>query len=491
MLTTLPRDIIIYSLVPHLSDRSRLNLISITKSMRSEYVESIWFDEPVKLTDVMLTKWYFHSLRNVVTDHWFLLPKAVSRVKLVGDWIDIKKIIFPPTVTHLKFCGISISDIGEACLVPKSYLPSGLTHLTFGMYFNGNIKTTSFTQTISYIPPGVTHLTFGTCFDRDIVGAIPYGVTHLVFKGNFNQDIVGAIPASVTHLQLSNAFNQSIDKALPSGLTDLIFGSNFGQDIIGKIPSTVKNLTLGDLFNRCIHGAFPNGLLYLKFGHCFDQEIKGALPNGLLHLEFGYWFNQDIIDTIPSSVTRLVFGRMFHQPVTTSNHIRQITFSINGFSSTQSSSSNSFSLDPNNYDNLVITYPTKSLYRKKGSRTNNKYGKSILPPGLTHLTFGTSYEHNLQFGIPSTVTHLAFGSCFNKDLKNVIPYGVTHLTFGDWLQSDFTGMIPSSVTHLVIRNTFRSVINQIPKTITHVEVNGKKLNREFYPLLETKLKDYY
>ena len=70
--------------------------------------------------------------------------------------------------------------------------PVHLKYLTFGAYFNQDIK--------GAIPNSVTHLTFGFRFNQDIKGAIPNSVIHLTFGSHFSQDIKGVIPNSVTHL---------------------------------------------------------------------------------------------------------------------------------------------------------------------------------------------------------------------------------------------------------------------------------------------------
>ncbi|AUV58686.1 F-box and FNIP repeat-containing protein, partial [Bandra megavirus] len=77
-------------------------------------------------------------------------------------------------------------------LANSNYIPNGITHLTFGDYFNQNIT--------GCIPDSVIHLTFGDYFDQDITDCIPDNVTHLIFGWVFNQDITNCIPASVTHL---------------------------------------------------------------------------------------------------------------------------------------------------------------------------------------------------------------------------------------------------------------------------------------------------
>jgi hypothetical protein len=55
------------------------------------------------------------------------------------------------------------------------------------------------------IPSDVTHLIFGTFFDESIEGLIPNTVTHLTFGSFFNQPLHKFIPNSVTHLTFINS----------------------------------------------------------------------------------------------------------------------------------------------------------------------------------------------------------------------------------------------------------------------------------------------
>ena len=79
-------------------------------------------------------------------------------------------------------------------------IPNYITHLTFGNYFNKEIK--------NCIPDNITHLIFGWKFNQEIKDCIPNNVTHLIFGNNFNQVIKDCIPNSVVYLYhyLNNVF---------------------------------------------------------------------------------------------------------------------------------------------------------------------------------------------------------------------------------------------------------------------------------------------
>ena len=158
----------------------------------------------------------------------------------------------------------------------KKYLPSKITHLTFGWSFNES--------SVDYIPASVKYLTFGPGFDNSIKDIEFNNVTHLFFGYNFNQPLENYIPATITHL---------------------IFGSKFNQPIQNSIPDSVTHLTFGYRFNQSIQNSIPDSVTHLTFGYNFNQSIQNSIPNSVTHLSFGYRFNQSIQNCIPDSVTHL------------------------------------------------------------------------------------------------------------------------------------------------------------------------------------------
>jgi hypothetical protein len=171
------------------------------------------------------------------------IPNSVTHLEFGNRFNQNIKGCIPNSVTHLKFGPCFDQNI-------KHCIPNSVTHLTFGRDFDKNLKDTFFMslyedfknfiyhsninynnnkirtnkETISYIPNSVTHLTFGYYFNQNIKGCIPNSVTHLTFGWRFNQDIKDCIPDSVIYLKIPG--NRNID--------------------LSDIPKTVKKLQIID-----------------------------------------------------------------------------------------------------------------------------------------------------------------------------------------------------------------------------------------------------
>jgi hypothetical protein len=168
-----------------------------------------------------------------------------------------------------------------------------ITHLKFNIDFNDMV-------TCDNLPSDVTHLTFGEFFDQP-VDKLPDSITHLTF-GEFFDQPVDKLPDSITHLTLGNEFNNSIDN-LPDSITHLTLGNEFNKNI-DNLPDSITHLTLGNDFDKPINN-LPNGIIYLKFGWCFKQHIdKYNLPSNLkyLVLECKSFVS---LNNLPESITHL------------------------------------------------------------------------------------------------------------------------------------------------------------------------------------------
>jgi len=75
-----------------------------------------------------------------------------------------------------------------------------------------------------------------------------------------------------------------------------------------------------------------------------------------------------------------------------------------------------------------------------------------IPYGVTHLTFGDSFDEPIDSIIPLSVTHLSFGSSFDQSIKNNIPSSVTCLTFKDYFNKYMRIDVPRTVINLTIKN---------------------------------------
>jgi hypothetical protein len=89
---------------------------------------------------------------------------------------------------------------------------------------------------VTELPSTLTHLTFGKYFDQK-VNNLPKTLTHLTFGEHFNQK-VNNLPKTLTHLTFDN--NSKFDKEvneLPLTLTNIIFGEYFDQK---KLINTIE-----------------------------------------------------------------------------------------------------------------------------------------------------------------------------------------------------------------------------------------------------------
>ena len=150
---------------------SQLNLRLVNKQL-SFFLKYIHIDKQIRVSNDDINQFYFHLLTNIIIDY-FLEE-------------------YPRYLTHLTFGHYFNQNI-------KDCIPASVTHLTFGDCFNQNIK--------DCIPASVTHLAFGDCFNQDIKDCVPSGVTHIAFGFWFNQDIKDCIPVNVIHLTFGLCFN--------------------------------------------------------------------------------------------------------------------------------------------------------------------------------------------------------------------------------------------------------------------------------------------
>jgi len=116
-----------------------------------------------------------------------------------------------------------------------------------------------------YIPSNVTHLTFGALFNVPLERCVLPSVTYLKFGARFNQPIDNYIPQSVTQLIFGYYFNQPIKNCIPQSVIHLTFGHHFNQSIKGNIPSSVTHLTFETDFNKEVYDNIPSSVTYIKF----------------------------------------------------------------------------------------------------------------------------------------------------------------------------------------------------------------------------------
>ena len=95
----------------------------------------------------------------------------------------------------------------------------------------------------------------------------------------------------------------------------------------------------------------------------------------------------------------------------------------------------------------------------------NQSVDGILPPTLTHLTFGMNFNQRVE-RLPPTLTYLRLGTDFNQ-IINAFPPTLTHLRFGSGF-NQIINAFPPTLTHLTFGSDFNQIINAFPPTLTHL-----------------------
>jgi len=175
-----------------------------------------------------VTRWWrlFHSSART----WSETDALTNRLFTTSLRLDVKNLLpltsscFNSTLRTLVLCDSSrLSSTYELnyCTMAALHLPATLTNLTLQRPFNLQVKATDF-------PTGLTHLTFGGWFDQK-VDELPSSITHLAFGTHFQQR-VDNLPDSLTHLTFGWHFNQPVDN-LPASLTHLYLGALFTHQL--------------------------------------------------------------------------------------------------------------------------------------------------------------------------------------------------------------------------------------------------------------------
>ena len=233
-----------------LTDKEKINLFYVSKFIH-EKKHKFTFEEEYFCDKKYKNKWFFNCLRNIKVKRIFEFPKFITKLKF-DDHFDY--------------------DFGK--------IPSTITHLTFGHYFNR--------QFYDCIPNSVTHLTFGYCFNKRVNNLLPNSITHLTFGNNFNQPIHNSIPDSVTHLKFGDDFDQFIQNHIPKNVKCLMFGRKFDCPIVNSIPNSVTHLKFGQLFSRNLD-VLPNSITHLYLSSLYNKTIS-RFPKNLEYLEAGEYF---------------------------------------------------------------------------------------------------------------------------------------------------------------------------------------------------------
>ena len=138
-------------------------------------------------------------------------------------------------------------------------------------------------------------------------------------------------------------------------------------------------------------------LTHLTFGLEFNQPVDLRQLQKLTHLNFGYNFDKRVNDEqgeplLPPNLTHLTFGHYFNQPVDLSQLQKLTHLTFGGWSGDR------------------FNRPVNTI------RQDGSLGNSLLPPSLTNLTFGDSFEQKVDISQLQNLTHLTFGRDFNQEV---------------------------------------------------------------------------
>lgn len=109
-----------------------------------------------------------------------------------------------------------------------------------------------------------------------------------------------------------------------------------------------------------------------------------------------------------------------------------------------------------------------------------------LPYNLTHLIFEIfSYFNRTINNLPKKLTHLQLNGYFNQRLDN-LPNELTHLTiYGHFNQR--LDDLPKKLTHLIIDTIGEKYLYEFPKSLIHIQLHGQ----EYIKKLNNDNKNYY
>ena len=184
-----------------LFERSVFDLTTIDRSLlkyiltneRTNVLKDLVFDDDKEFDEWQMTirlKGYINRVLNVMMMCKKIRVNTKNELELLKKWRQYLK--FTHLETDRYFSGEGLDMSGNT-------LPSTLTHLKFGYYFNQNIE--------NILPPNLKQLTFGYTFNQPVKNLLPNGLTHLTFGTMFNQDIHNGLPSSLKFLMFELEFH--------------------------------------------------------------------------------------------------------------------------------------------------------------------------------------------------------------------------------------------------------------------------------------------
>ena len=329
---------------------------------------------------------------------------------------------------------------------PINQLPSNITHLDFGEYYNREITT---------LPEALTVLRFGSSSQPQIKTLPPNlielaaGKAHLPFlpdslKHLKTHNEIPPLPPNLQTLRTradeEGGYVINLPEHLPKNLKVLKVTTD-GYIPSIKFPPYLTELKLCGAITGPLE--LPSTLTDLTFGEFELEQRLDLLPSSLTRVCFGAGFNQRI-DNLPSSITRIKLRGVFNQPI---DHL------------------------PSTLTHLLFI---------GSSRFDQPV--DLLPRSPTHFIFyGDCIFNKLVDLLLRSLTHLTFGSNFNQPLNHLPP--ITHLSFAyGFTFSQSTGGLPTSIVSLRFGSSLRypRPINlAILSSLIHFEyhsINGLSFN---------------
>ncbi len=374
------------------------------------------------------------------------IPFGITHVVFDRDYIKpLKKGAIPNSVVELTLTGnFSVYDSPKNCFIPPS-----VKKLTIKC--NGTVC--AFCPDIHTIPNGLIPNTVKELIIETEVylreNSIPYGVKVLSIKRleNYLYEGKRVIPNSVVNLTIKNIIIPVKPDYLPQNCIKKITLNYIEKNetlVPGFIPKGVIDIVFGDLFNiDLVIGSIPKSAISVSFGGRFDKILKGGvLSIGLKKIKFGHQFNQKLLpNIIPHTVEDIVFGDMFDKPLGKGVIPRNAKSVVFG---------NNFS---QYLDEGTFPYGLKKLIF--GFRYNNEIVKGLIPPTVEYLSFGFNFDKIIEKGvIPESVIYVIFNGLFEQSIEGIFPVNLKYLKFELFKGTIKGGILPPNLTHLILGKTY-------------------------------------
>ncbi|EGC37133.1 hypothetical protein DICPUDRAFT_16899, partial [Dictyostelium purpureum] len=312
------------------------------------------------------------------------IPNSINTLEFCSPCI-IEECYIPPSVTTVKYHGPKIHNT----------LPRSVKYLVFSNSFNYPIEKLSISSTLSFndvtevaiIPNFIETLEFGKEYNQIIKPfSLPLSIKTIIFGDRYNQPLeVGSIPFECTTLVLvknlvfSDAFDYPIENyKIPHFIETIEFGKEYNQFIKPlSIHSSIKTIIFGDRYNRPLEiGSIPFECTTLVLENNYNILFtKNLIPPTITNLYIRTSFLKPIKKGIPSSVKHLSLGHSFIK-----------TFLPGAI--------------PDSVTSIEILFNSPITFLPN----NNVI--SILPSSIETLSFGESFNHSIDKGLPSSLTKL-------------------------------------------------------------------------------------